>query len=138
MNITEFAENRNIDRNAVSMYIRRHEKEFSGHIKQVGKTIELDNTALELLDKKYPLPAPVEVVEDRESREKLLLAQEYIIKLQQQLVELQGKAALVEAQQLLLEDREQQLAAEKQRSSELAEKLEIERAKTWWDKLRGR
>ena len=61
MTITEFAESRNVEAQAVSRYLVRHPKEKAS-CRKVGKTIELSDEAYELLDKQYPLPKPVQVI----------------------------------------------------------------------------
>lgn len=138
MNITEFVKGRNVDRNAVCMYIRRHSKEFSGHTKTVGKSVELDEFAIELLEKKYPLPSPVEVVEDKESREKLLKAQEYIIVLQQQLADLKEQAALAEVRQLLIEDRDNRIDTLTAENTALQDTITSLKNRGFWDRLLNR
>lgn len=119
MTITEFARSRNVQAQTISIYIKRHEKLFKGHTSKAGKTIELDEVALEILDEKYPLPKPVEIIEDTESREKLIKAQELIIQLQDKLNQAQSKIAQAEATQLLLEDRTIQLEKAESENKEL-------------------
>ena len=113
MKVTDFLQGREVERQAVTRYINRHEELFAGHIKKVGKEIELDADAVAVLEKAYPLPAPVEVVEDKESREQLIQTQKLVIQLQQKLVDMQAEQtryAQIEAQAhataLLLEDKE--------------------------------
>lgn len=154
MTITEFAHSRNQQPQTISRYISRH-SEFDNHTKKVGKNVELDDEALKLLDEVYPLPKPVTIINGIPEEEHLkALAQkdEQIQKLQAAFIELQNKysdLALengeLQGQRLLLEDKkeqlkekEEELKAEKSRAEELAIKLETERSKSWWDKLRGR
>ena len=141
MNITEFAKSRNIEPQAISRYIGRHQ-EFKGHTKKSGKAVELDETAVELLEKKYPLPQPVQIIEDTESRQKLIKAQELIIQLQNKLLDAQSQIAEAEAIKLLLEDKKAQIAryeqekeTDKQKIDELSAELFAEKSKTWIDKL---
>ena len=54
MKIKDFIESRNISYNAVLNYIKRHDKEFKGHIGR-RNNIVLDEVAITLLNKKYPL-----------------------------------------------------------------------------------
>lgn len=61
MTITEFAESRNVEAQAVSRYLVRHPAEKAS-CRKVGKTLELSEEALELLSKQYPMPKPVQVV----------------------------------------------------------------------------
>ena len=62
----------------------------------------------------YPLQKPIEVIEDTESRKKLILAQERIIQLQTQLSEKEQLIAQAEAVKLLLEDKKAELNATRQ------------------------
>lgn len=123
MTITEFAESRGILPQTVSVYIRRH-PEFNGHTTKDGKCVVLDEEALKILDAVYPLPKPIEVIEDTENLKKLAAAQELIIRLQQQLAEQTEKVAIAEAMQLLLEDKEKQLEEIKQQYKTMLQKLE--------------
>ncbi len=108
--ISEFAKERGVDRGAVNAWLRKH-PEVSKACVQKGKEKTIDTLSMEyqLLEKKYPLPQMVEIVEDKESRQKLIKAQELIIQLQEQLNQVTQQAALVATQQLLLEDKEKQL-----------------------------
>lgn len=85
MNISEFAESRHVGTQTVSKYISRHPELFDGLVTREGKSVVLSDAALEKLDAVYPLPKPVEVIVDHASRDKLILAQERIIQLQEQL-----------------------------------------------------
>ncbi len=109
MTITEFSESRGLKTQTVSIYIKRHPEEFEGHIKTEGKAKELDEVALELLEAQYPLPQPIMVVEDKETRKQLEAAKDRIIELQGQLLD--ARAQLADAQQkaLLLESTEREL-----------------------------
>lgn len=115
MNITEFAGARNEQAQTISIYIKRHPELFEGHTRKVGKTVELDEVALEILEKQYPLPRPVQLMngvdpeEHKAVQDKLTAAQEFIIKLQDKMMEDQKLLAQAEAQKILLEDRESQL-----------------------------
>ena len=97
---------------------------------------------MELLGKKYPLPAPVQIIEDTESRQKLIKAQELIIQLQGKLMDAQSQIAEAEATKILLEDKNTQIekyelieANYKKQIDELLEELSKEKSKTWIDKL---
>lgn len=116
MNITEFAQSRNKTVGAISNYIQRHRDLFKGHTKRTGNTAELDDYALEILEKKYPLPKPAEIVEDleaikelSETRKELAEAGKRIEVLQTKLLESSKQIAQAEATKLLLEDKEAQL-----------------------------
>lgn len=118
MTITEFANSRDIEPQAVSRYIGRHE-EFIGHISvnpKNGKEKLLDDIAIELLGEKYPLPKPIEVIEGVAPQEyqkvvnSMLELQELNNKMQEQLLDAQELIAGATAQKLMLEDRERQIA----------------------------
>ncbi len=118
MNISEFARSRGIEPQTVRHYVNDHE-DIKKHTKKVGKTVELSDEAIELLDKIYPLPRPVQLVngvdpdEHKAVQDKLTAAQEFIIKLQNKMMEDQKLLAQAEAQKQLLEDKEAQLNAAK-------------------------
>lgn len=155
--ITDFAESRGTDRDTVNAFIRKH-PEIKEHTHREGKNvvIDTDTEAFSLLDKQYPLPQMVQVIEDTESRQKLIKAQEMIIQLQGKLNEQSQLIAEAEATKMLLDDKQKQLEkaqnealearneaeaiknkAEEEKA-ELRQLLEEERAKTWWQKLRGK
>ena len=110
MKLTEFAKERNVPRDTITQYIRRNPDLFEGHTKVDGKWLIIDDVAEEHLNEKYPLPQMVQIVEDTESRQKLLKAQEAIIQLQGKLQETATQLAQAEATKLLLEDKQEQLA----------------------------
>ena len=122
--LADFIKKRNVEGTTVTAYVRRHPELFEGHTKVKGKFMYIDDEAEKLLDEKYPLPKPVEVIEDKESRDKLLKAQEYIIKLQQQLNQQATQIAQAEAQKVLLEDKERQLAEIKHQSRDKDRQIE--------------
>ena len=62
MTITEFAESRNVEAQAVSRYLVRHPEEKAS-CRKVGKTVELSEKALALLSEQYPLPKPVQIIQ---------------------------------------------------------------------------
>ena len=150
ISVREFAESRNEQPNTVLTYIRRHQSEFEGHVETDNRKMMIDEYAIELLSAVYPLPAPVEVVVDAESRERLLYAQETIIKLQDALLDMQNRAVVAESKQLLLEERKEHelnvLRAELQAEldsrdkiiEDLKESLEKEKSRTWFQKLIGK
>ena len=150
--ITEFLEGRTAERQAVTRYIERHKEEFKEHISKRGREIEIDDVAFAILEKKYPLQSLVQVIEDKDSRQKLIKAQEYIIQLQEKVNEQSLLIAKAESMQILLENKEHQLARSEQRENEWKEKqkqteeelnrvreeLEKERNKSWITKLLGK
>ncbi len=131
VSISDFAMSRNQDRGTVAAWIRKHPEVDEG-CTMVGKDkcIDMSSEAYRILDKQYPLPLPVEVVVDHESRDKLLEAQDQLLQAQKLITELYKQIgekdkliAQSESAQLLLEDRTKQLEEERE-----AHKLEIEKA----------
>lgn len=119
MNISEFARDRGLKPTTVSLYIRRHPDEFNGHTRPSGNgnSLELDDIALELLDKKYPRKEqPVQILEhDPELERKIQEQNEVIRQLQAKIIALseansQLEHALGDAKQaqLMLANAEQQ------------------------------
>ena len=147
MTITEFAKSRNIEPQAVSRYLNRHE-ELKKQCQKEGKNLLLTDDVLRVLDEKYPIPKPTIIMngvpeeEHRDALEKLLKAQELIIQLQNELTDQKLLQAENEAQKLLLEDRERRAEEDakeaKEKVAELTAELEKERQKTWWQKLTGK
>ena len=148
MNISEFARSRGIEPQTVRHYVNDHE-DIKKHTKKVGKTVELSDEAIELLDKIYPLPRPVQLVngvdpdEHKAVQDKLTAAQDFIIKLQNKMMEDQKLLAQAEAQKQLLEDKEAQLNAAKvegeKKDTEIEEqKKKIEELKNENERLRNR
>ena len=147
MIITEFAKSRNIEPQAVSRYLNRHE-ELKKQCRKEGKNLLLTDDVLRVLDEKYPIPKPTIIMngvpeeEHRDALEKLLKAQELIIQLQNELTDQKLLQAENEAQKLLLEDRERRAEEDakeaKEKVAELMAELEKEKAKTWWQKLTGK
>ena len=63
---------------------------------------------------------------------------ETILELQDKLNQVQSQIARAEATQLLLEDRNEQLKKEMEKSAKLQEELNQEKAKTWIQKFFGK
>lgn len=139
VSIKDFSEERNVDNDTVNAYLRNH-PEIKQHTKRVRKNIVIDteSEAYALLEKQYPLPQMIQVVEDTESREKLLQAQELIIQLQKKINEQSQLIAQAEATKMLLEDKQVQLEKMEAEKADLQKQLDAERSKTWWQKLRGK
>ena len=160
LKIKEFIAGRNIKYDTVRKYIINNEELFKGHIGRPNNIV-LDEEAISILEKKYPLPEPIQVVEDTEARKKLIEAQQMIIELQQQLVMAAPKIAAADQNKYLLEkiENEAEELKEKSKSLEkelkevtrekqemenefkrekaiLTKQLETEKSKSWWDKLR--
>lgn len=157
MYLREFAEQRGQNPATISQYIRDHAAEFEGHTSMDGKQKVLDEVAIQLLDKKYPLPKPIQVIEDTESRKQLVEAQQYIIKLQEKMFEMQeanNKLALeankikfleadIERRDDLLDDAEQKLQEEKAQHAATQQQLssvesELTSAKQEIERLKNR
>ena len=156
MKIQEFAKERNVSYATVFQYIKRHPDLFDGHIGK-SNNIVLDDTALQILDERYPRENPVQVICDTEARDRLAVLQEKYISLLEEELEAHQKE-LEELRSLRKEQRswvkefnsqsreiaglENLLAKERQeqrnREAQLQQELDKERNKTWWDKLRGR
>ena len=148
MYLREFAEQRGQNPATISQYIRDHAAEFEGHTSMDGKQKVLDEVAIQLLDKKYPLPKPIQVIEDTESRKQLVEAQKFIIELQKEMMKMEreysklaleaGKVMYLEAdiarRDELLDTTEQEMKTEKEHHAEPQQQLqnaqqEIERLK---------
>ena len=109
--VSEFAESRGVDRNAVTQYIRRHPELFSGHVVVEAMKTYFDDAAMEILDKKYPSLSPV-VIDELEIQKQLSLEQAKVEKLQAEIIALKdmlGEKQLAltkqESEMKLLEDR---------------------------------
>ena len=125
---SDFAESRGIKRDTLTTYIRRKTDLFDGHTQQKTDGLYFDEAAMDILDKVYPLPQPVEVVKDTRSLELLVAEQaktaklqEELMALQKQMSEAQLKLTKVESEKMLLEDKTQRYEAE---SKNLQQKLE--------------
>lgn len=129
--ITDFAKERNVDRDTVNAYLNNH-AEIKNYTKLVGKNrvIDTDTDAYKMLDKKYPLPKLVQVVEDTESKQKLAEKQEELSKALKDNADLQAKLGLAMAQvaqlatmQQLLEDKTKELANNQKELTKAQESL---------------
>jgi len=96
MTMREFADSRNVDMKAVSHYMKYHGMKYD-------KGTGLTDDQLAILDKAYPLPQPVQLVEDTESRRELLKTQKALIEAQNALLMAQEKISLAEKEKFLLE-----------------------------------
>ena len=129
MKIKEFIEGRQVTYGTVRKYINSHE-EFKGHIGRANNIV-LDEYAVELLNEKYPLSQPIEMVQDPELLRKYNAVLEQLTMVQQQLVDAAPKIAAAEYRERLIDDQQKRI-------EELEKELEAERSKSWFDKLRGR
>jgi predicted transcriptional regulator len=158
LKITEFLEGRDTERQAVTRYISRHNEIFNGHIDKVGKELELDAVAVKELEKAYPLPKPVQVVNGVPKDEfirvqtELINSKDIINELRSRLMEAQEQISEAKANAILLEDKKQLVAELEKRIDRkdeeinklhddlnmLHEDLATEKSKTWFQKLLGR
>ena len=128
MTITEFCKGREVDSQAVRRYIERHPEEFENHTGKKGRETTLDEEALRILEQKYPLAKPVQIIngvdpEDyADALRKIGQLQETIIMMQNARQEDLQKIAAAEASQMLLEEKSEALR-------ELKEEYNFEREK---------
>lgn len=165
MNITEFAKSRGVDPQAVQKYVARNKDLFDGKAVKDGKETRLLEAAIAILEKQYPLPQPVHVLQgiDPEEHRRVLAqlaaaetrnaqALDRIAQLLQEHGELKERLAYGEAVQLLLEDKSKRLdqteekldqttaQADKLKEELTAAKGEIERMKSrsLWQRIRNK
>jgi predicted RNase H-like nuclease (RuvC/YqgF family) len=151
LKISEFLQGRSVARQAVTRYINRHDETFKNHVKKEGKELDLDMVAIEALEKIYPLEMPVNVIDGvpKESfikiQNELIASQKKIEGLQGQLLDVQEQIAVAKAQELLLEDRTNQVSELKEQINlknneieSLKEQLSEEKSKGFFAKIFGR
>ena len=103
-----------------------------------GKKIILTEEVIKELDKKYPLQKPTVIINGvpeevyREALERLSRAQDLIIMLQNENTDLKLLQADIRNEKILLEDRQKRAEEE---ITKLEQELEIEKSKTWVQKL---
>lgn len=152
INISEFSAERNIDRDTVNAWIRKH-PEVGEACSRKGKekVIDTESEAYQLLEKQYPLPKPVEVINGvpKESfikiQNELIISQKKVESLQSQLLDVQEQIATAKAQELLLEDKTNQISELKEQIDlkndeigNLKEQLSEEKSKGFFAKIFGR
>lgn len=76
--LKDFAEGRNVSAHTIATYIRRHPEAFEGHTGMEGNKLQLDEEAVAILNKVYPLPAPEEIWTPAAKEEYDVLLQEYV------------------------------------------------------------
>lgn len=131
MKIKDFVKERNISYDTVRRYIVRNENIFRGHVGIRGK-IDLDDVAVELLNQKYPLKKPVEIIQDDvAARQQLIKAQETIIDLQEHINHMLPFVWDYEHHQELLE------SAEKETEKAVKEKEKVEQVADFLHKKVG-
>ena len=159
MNLTEFARERQVEPQAVQRYVWRHEDDFKGLLVKNGKSWILTPEAIDLLDRVYPFPKPIEVLKDYDTLEKYTKALEekeqllvVINQLKDKIAEDAPKLAaydmlqhqldgieaekrdLVEKNEALIAD----LSKEKERADALEDALQKEKSKGFFARLFGR
>lgn len=151
MKISEFLQGRSVARQAVTRYINRHDEIFKNHVKKDGKELDLDMMAVEALEKVYPLEMPVNVIDGvpKESfikiQNELIASQKKAEGLRGQLLDIQEQIAVAKVQELLLEDRTNQVSELKEQIDlkndeieNLKEQLSEEKSKGFFAKIFGR
>lgn len=137
MYLRDFAEIRGIKPDTVASYIRKH-PEIAEFTSMEGKFMVLSDEAVELLEKKYPLPKPVQVIQDTESLKKLTVAQEKLTELHEKYEALltkntelalqAGRVVMLEASEQEKADRIAKLEADIDRRDEILDQREQELA----------
>lgn len=124
MTISEFAQERNVKQQTVSTFLQRKKSPYD---RKKGLTPQ----QYSILDKKYPLPKPIQVVEDIESIKKLVTVQaelneakNVIIQLQKELSDTRALEASNEANLRLLEAQTDILEKTKSENKNLYSEIE--------------
>ena len=133
MTITEFARARGVDPKTVNAYMKNHNIKYD-------RKLGLTDTQIEILEKKYRLPAPVTVItgldpeEERILRQRLDDTQSKIISLMETVSAQALRLSDMEHEKALLElkagDKDKEIA-------ELREELDTLKKpkKRWWSKI---
>jgi hypothetical protein len=158
ISIKDYAAQNNVSYEAVRQQVNRYAKELEGHITKVSRTKYLDDEAVAFLDERRKTN-PVVVIERSkdEEREQLENTRTALLmklaEVQDKLLEEKDKTAALLAENNTLriellekpkneeEVRAAVEAAELEKQKEidaLKAELELERSKSWWDKLRGK
>ena len=125
--LTAFAKERNVDTKAISIYMKRHKIDYD-------KSKGLTDEQIAMLDKVYPVPKPVVVVngldieEERKLREeleqtqkKLAIALDSLNKAKDSILELTEKANKIEFLESKADEQQQEL--ERLKSRNLLERI---------------
>lgn len=110
MTLKEFAEGRGVEYNALMQWLYRR-PELRERMPKEGKSyvIEPGDGIFEILDKKYPIPKPIQVIQDEEARKELAEANRKIQELQEAMLKMAARASQADAMQLMLEQRDTEL-----------------------------
>lgn len=165
ISIKDYASKNNVSYEAVRQQVNRYAKELQGHIVKNGRTKYLDEEAEAFLDEKRKKnPVVVEMSGNREQIEWLRSEKEQLLtkiasqadEISRLCMEQAGNAkvlALAEFNQKALEEKTKELEAvpekirlaveeveqkKQQEIDALRAELELEKSKSWWDKLRGK
>ena len=160
MYLAEFAEQRGVKPNTVAVFINRH-PEIAALTSMEGKAMVLSEEAVELLDKQYPVPTPVQIIENREridelQRELLIMtrqnneylkelrkADEFRYRLEASRTQISMLESSVADRDEWLHEAEEQLSEEKAAHQTTADELktaqqELEAAKKEIERLKNR
>lgn len=119
MTVLEFCNVRNIQTQTVLKYIQRNPDLFEGHTIKKGQSVELDDTALSILEGKYPIPPEIIPAANVELLAELDRAKNRIIQLQDDAIAREKLLAKAELDKLMLEERSVQLLEAKSTVAEL-------------------
>lgn len=125
---SDFARTRGVDPKTVSIYMVRH-----GMIYDKERGLSPDQ--IEKLDAVYPLPAPIQIVEDTESIKKLIATQEQLIKLQDEYSELKGQLLLAANEKYKMELLEQKSEEQDARIRQLEEENHRLKNRNLWQRI---
>lgn len=110
MTLREFAESRGVDYGTLMQWLW-HRPELRKQMDKEGKSYVLnpESEVYAELDKKYPPPKPVQIVQDEEARQALAEAQKKIEILQDRLLQAGEQLRELEGTRMLLEQRNQKI-----------------------------
>ncbi len=125
MTLKEFAEGRGVDYGTLMQWLW-HRPELRKQMNKEGKSYVLDpkSEVYAELDKKYPPPKPIQIVQDEEARQAIAEAQKKIEALQDRLLQAGEQLRELEGTRLLLEQRSQEVEQLQQREAEAKEAAE--------------
>lgn len=133
MKISEFIQGRDVEKQSVYRYLKRHD-ELMSKCQKDGKELELPPDVVAELEKQYPLAKPVVIInglsqeEERELREKLQRTQEMLVAMQNELVNTKLQLAEKEKAEFLLELKEEKI-------EELTKEVETMKKRNLWERI---
>lgn len=133
MTLKEFAASRGVEYNTLMQWLYRR-PDLRGKMRKEGKSYIIDpgDGIYEVLDKQYPPPKPIQIVQDDEARQALAEAQKKIELLQDRLLQASEQLRELEGTRLLLEHRNreyEQLELREAQATEAAEEAEAAKKK---------